>query len=80
MVVFGEDKGRDEQLRNWKYWHSRQHTAKQRVLDIGECWFCHCERVPAACSHGQTRFTMDQSLSSIPTGDCEEETHLHRRY
>lgn len=35
MVVFGEDKCRDEQLRNWKYWHSRQHTAKQRVLDIG---------------------------------------------
>jgi len=36
MVVFGEDKCRDEQLKNWKYWHSRQHTAKQRVLDIGE--------------------------------------------
>lgn len=36
MVVFGEDKCRDEQLRNWKYWHSRQHTAKQRVLDIGK--------------------------------------------
>lgn len=35
MVVFGEDKCRDEQLRNWKYWHSRQHTAKQRVLEIG---------------------------------------------
>lgn len=35
MVVFGEDKCQDEQLKNWKYWHSRQHTAKQRVLDIG---------------------------------------------
>lgn len=36
MVVFGEDKCRDEQLKNWKYWHSRQHTAKQRVLDIAD--------------------------------------------
>lgn len=36
MVVFGEDKCRDEQLKNWKYWHSHQHTAKQRVLDIGK--------------------------------------------
>ncbi|KAG8133844.1 hypothetical protein E2320_011595 [Naja naja] len=36
MVVFSEDKNRDEQLKHWKYWHSRQHTAKQRVLDIGE--------------------------------------------
>uniref|UniRef100_A0A8C6SC37 Grainyhead-like transcription factor 2b n=1 Tax=Neogobius melanostomus TaxID=47308 RepID=A0A8C6SC37_9GOBI len=35
MVVFSEDKNRDEQLKYWKYWHSRQHTAKQRVLDIG---------------------------------------------
>ncbi|KAL0963302.1 hypothetical protein UPYG_G00304370 [Umbra pygmaea] len=36
MVVFSEDKHRDEQLRHWKYWHSRQHTAKQRVLDIAD--------------------------------------------
>ncbi|XP_034552844.1 grainyhead-like protein 2 homolog isoform X2 [Notolabrus celidotus] len=36
MVVFGDDKCRDEQLNNWKYWHSRQHTAKQRVLDIAD--------------------------------------------
>uniref|UniRef100_A0A3Q3XCX3 Grh/CP2 DB domain-containing protein n=1 Tax=Mola mola TaxID=94237 RepID=A0A3Q3XCX3_MOLML len=34
MVVFSEDKNRDEQLKYWKYWHARQHTAKQRVLDI----------------------------------------------
>ncbi|XP_068616626.1 grainyhead-like protein 2 homolog [Brachionichthys hirsutus] len=36
MIVFGEEKSRDEQLKNWKYWHSRQHTAKQRVLDIAD--------------------------------------------
>lgn len=36
MVVFSEDKHRDEQLKHWKYWHSRQHTAKQRVLDIAD--------------------------------------------
>lgn len=36
MVVFSEDKNRDEQLKYWRYWHSRQHTAKQRVLDIGK--------------------------------------------
>jgi len=36
MVVFGEEKTRDDQLKHWKYWHSRQHTAKQRCIDIGE--------------------------------------------
>uniref|UniRef100_A0A8C2J6E6 Grainyhead-like transcription factor 2a n=1 Tax=Cyprinus carpio TaxID=7962 RepID=A0A8C2J6E6_CYPCA len=36
MVVFGQEKCRDEQLKHWKYWHSRQHTVKQRVLDIAD--------------------------------------------
>lgn len=36
MVVFAEDKTREDQLRHWKYWHSRQHTAKQRCIDIGK--------------------------------------------
>lgn len=36
MVVFGEEKCREDQLKHWKYWHSRQHTAKQRCLDIGK--------------------------------------------
>uniref|UniRef100_A0A8C1Y5V1 Grainyhead-like transcription factor 2a n=1 Tax=Cyprinus carpio TaxID=7962 RepID=A0A8C1Y5V1_CYPCA len=36
MVVFGQEKYRDEQLKHWNYWHTRQHTAKQRVLDIAD--------------------------------------------
>lgn len=36
MVVFGEDKCREEQLKHWNYWHTRQHTAKQRVLDVAD--------------------------------------------
>ncbi|MGH0134844.1 UNVERIFIED_CONTAM: hypothetical protein FKN15_011630 [Acipenser sinensis] len=36
MVVFGEEKCRDDQLKHWKYWHSRQHTTKQRCVDIAD--------------------------------------------
>ncbi|KAL4624048.1 hypothetical protein GN956_G18867 [Arapaima gigas] len=36
MVVFSEEKCRDDQLKHWKYWHSRQHTAKQRCIDIAD--------------------------------------------
>uniref|UniRef100_A0A6Q2Y3L8 Grh/CP2 DB domain-containing protein n=1 Tax=Esox lucius TaxID=8010 RepID=A0A6Q2Y3L8_ESOLU len=36
MVVFGEEKCREDQLKHWKYWHSRQHTAKQRCIDIAD--------------------------------------------
>ena len=35
MVVFHE-KCVDEQLKSWKFWHSRQPSAKQRCIDIGE--------------------------------------------
>ena len=36
MVVFDNETGPAEQLRFWKHWHSRQPTAKQRVIDVGE--------------------------------------------
>ncbi|XP_053314810.1 grainyhead-like protein 1 homolog isoform X2 [Spea bombifrons] len=36
MVVFADDKSREDQQRHWKYWHSRQHTAKQRCIDIAD--------------------------------------------
>lgn len=36
MVVFDNEKVPVEQLRFWKHWHSRQPTAKQRVIDVGE--------------------------------------------
>ena len=35
-VVFGDEKPEQEQLKHWKYWHSRQHTTKQRVIDIAD--------------------------------------------
>ncbi|CAN0249184.1 unnamed protein product [Rangifer tarandus platyrhynchus] len=37
MVVFDNEKGPVEQLRFWKHWHSRQPTAKQRVIDVADC-------------------------------------------
>ncbi|XP_077755247.1 grainyhead-like protein 3 homolog isoform X1 [Canis aureus] len=37
MVVFDNEKVPAEQLRFWKHWHSRQPTAKQRVIDVADC-------------------------------------------
>ncbi|KAK7801654.1 hypothetical protein U0070_015503 [Myodes glareolus] len=37
MVVFDNDKVPVEQLRFWRHWHSRQPTAKQRVIDVADC-------------------------------------------
>uniref|UniRef100_A0A8C7PAI8 Grainyhead like transcription factor 1 n=1 Tax=Oncorhynchus mykiss TaxID=8022 RepID=A0A8C7PAI8_ONCMY len=36
MLVFGEEKFTEDQLKHWRYWHSRQHTAKQRCIDIAD--------------------------------------------
>lgn len=35
-IVFGDQKSEEEQLRHWKYWHARQHTVKQRIIDIAD--------------------------------------------
>ncbi|XP_077193736.1 grainyhead-like protein 3 homolog [Paroedura picta] len=37
MVVFDNEKIPMEQLKFWKHWHSRQPTAKQRVIDVADC-------------------------------------------
>ncbi|XP_032744083.1 grainyhead-like protein 3 homolog [Rattus rattus] len=37
MIVFDNDKVPVEQLRFWRHWHSRQPTAKQRVIDVADC-------------------------------------------
>lgn len=36
MLVFGEEKLSEDQLRLWRFWQSRQHTAKQRCIDIAD--------------------------------------------
>ncbi|KAJ7416624.1 grainyhead like transcription factor 3 [Willisornis vidua] len=37
MIVFDNEKVPTEQLKFWKHWHSRQPTAKQRVIDVADC-------------------------------------------
>ncbi|XP_006019344.2 grainyhead-like protein 3 homolog isoform X1 [Alligator sinensis] len=37
MIVFDNEKIPLEQLKFWKHWHSRQPTAKQRVIDVADC-------------------------------------------
>jgi transcription factor CP2-like protein len=34
MVVFREDKSYDEELRTWMVWYKRQHSPKQRIIEI----------------------------------------------
>lgn len=34
MIVFREDKTYEEEIKTWQFWHSRQHSVKQRILEI----------------------------------------------
>ncbi|CAI5437492.1 unnamed protein product [Caenorhabditis angaria] len=34
MVVFREDKTYEEEIKTWQFWHSRQHSSKQRILEV----------------------------------------------
>ena len=33
MLVFREEKSLEEEMKAWQFWHSRQHSVKQRILD-----------------------------------------------
>merc|ERR1712071_648288 len=35
MLVFREEKSSEEEAKAWQFWHARQHSAKQRILDAG---------------------------------------------
>lgn len=35
MLVFREDKSLEDERKAWEFWHGRQHSFKQRILDIG---------------------------------------------
>ena len=39
MVVFRDDKSLEDERKAWEFWHSRQHSYKQRVIDIGKQTF-----------------------------------------
>ncbi|CAG5114016.1 Oidioi.mRNA.OKI2018_I69.chr2.g8100.t1.cds [Oikopleura dioica] len=58
-VVFGETKPDEEQLKHWKYWHSRQHTAKQRVIDIADYKESAMVREISEFSHNAISFVWD---------------------
>lgn len=35
MLVFREEKSPEDEIKAWQFWHSRQHSVKQRILDAG---------------------------------------------
>ncbi len=35
--MFRDEKTVEDEVKAWDFWHSRQHSVKHRVMDIGEC-------------------------------------------
>ena len=33
MLVFRDSKSAEEEVKGWQFWHARQHSVKQRILD-----------------------------------------------
>ena len=54
MLVFRDEKSKEEESKAWQFWHSRQHSYKQRILDIGQC---------TQLSHNPFHFFSVKSLS-----------------
>lgn len=67
MVVFDNDKVPVEQLRFWRHWHSRQPTAKQRVIDVGEHEPRALLPVPLSSPEGTVQETASSDGRSSPS-------------
>ena len=39
VVLFRDERAVEDELQAWEFWHSRQHSVKQRILDIGKWRF-----------------------------------------
>lgn len=57
MIVFDNEKIPTEQLKFWKHWHSRQPTAKQRVIDVGT----------RGCHPGEPLPPLEGSIPGLPS-------------
>jgi len=53
MLVFREEKSAEEEAKAWQFWHGRQHSAKQRILDAGNLPF-HRIHFPSVSSSAET--------------------------
>ena len=34
--MFREEKSPEDEIKAWQFWHARQHSVKQRILDAGK--------------------------------------------
>jgi hypothetical protein len=34
--MFREEKSPEDEIKAWQFWHGRQHSVKQRILDAGK--------------------------------------------
>lgn len=39
MLMFREEKSPEDEIKAWQFWHGRQHSVKQRILDAGKFLF-----------------------------------------
>lgn len=39
MLMFREEKSPEDEIKAWQFWHGRQHSVKQRILDAGKIFF-----------------------------------------
>lgn len=42
MLMFREEKSPEDEIKAWQFWHGRQHSVKQRILDAGKCFIYKC--------------------------------------
>ena len=69
MLVFREEKSPEDEAKAWQFWHGRQHSVKQRILDAGKQLDIHLLLLfflsRLTCDHSDERYMLHTMLVNL---------------
>ncbi|MPC43828.1 Protein grainyhead [Portunus trituberculatus] len=68
MLVFREEKTQEDEIKAWQFWHSRQHSVKQRILDVDRSFLPGAAQGVVLLRDGRQHVSVDISGSRLTQG------------
>lgn len=69
MLMFREEKSPEDEIKAWQFWHSRQHSVKQRILDAGKYTLQLVSTKPKPCTASLRRRSLLSAVGILIKSD-----------
>lgn len=77
--MFREEKSPEDEIKAWQFWHSRQHSVKQRILDAGKVWHSDHKILKKAHNWNKTKKQNKRKKRSQRRGQRDMEPRAHHK-